>query len=58
MCAAYAVGNYTTFPETQAGLSQLLKQDRTLHQMDIEGDATGFFQSGSFTSVSGTRDWD
>ena len=32
--------------ETLNALDTLLEKDQTLHQIDLRGDATGFFQSG------------
>lgn len=45
-CAASVVEDSSTMQETIAALDTLLEKDQTLHQLDLRGDATGFFQSG------------
>ena len=45
-CAASVVEDTSTMSETLTALDTLFEKDQTLHQLDIRGDGTGFFQSG------------
>lgn len=58
LCAASAVESVTTIEETIQSLNSLLTIDDTLHQLDVQGDGTGFFESGFLlTSIHHFLSW-
>lgn len=59
LCAALAINSTATTEHLQqVTLPTLLTLDQTLHQLDIRGDSTGFFQSGFLiTSLHHWASW-